>query len=425
MLIIFQVVLILFFLVFFLVACQDMKRGVDAVLFFLPAYLVRFSLGGIPTTVLEVMIYLLLAAGFVRKDRGHFSGAKRMLQADKFLAGGLILLLGGALLSTLCSDDLRTSLGALKGWFFDPFLFFLAYLSVVCSEEEMRATLRALAYSCGAVALLALSYALAGEFTFDGRLRAFYESPNYLAMQLAPGFLVAAHCFLSERVSGARRRWGALLLLTGSALFWTRSYGALLGVLAGLGAYLFSWYRQQGSGLSSARRCRWLLIVALGVIVFGCLSYQKYEQILHSSQRSSLHSRLMIWDASRLMLEDSPLVGIGPGTFQANYLAYQGRFATPYLEWAVTQPHNTMLAFYLQTGFLGLLGFGLLLLWLLRRARPRPALLLLLAYFLVHGAVDTLYWKNDLSILFFLLLGLAFASEKRQPRMTETPPGAV
>lgn len=411
---VFQIILFLFFLAFFFLARKNLRRGIELVIFCLPAYLVRFTLCGIPSTALEIMIYLLLGAGLMRgKDKINFQSVRNIFSGDRLLFGGLALLYLGAVLSTLGSSDLRASAGILKGWFFDPFLFFLVYVGAVRTEKEALFTLRSLVFSGFAVALVALSYALCGEFTFDGRLRAFYESPNYLAMQLAPGFLLAAHFFTREKNSLRRRTFAAALLCMGSALLLTRSYGALLGVAVALGAYFIQAYQAKKILFDKTSRKKVFALVLLGACAFGMLSAGKYGQIVNSNGRSSFHSRLMIWSSARAMLADHPFLGIGPGTFQKTYLAYQSRFATPYLEWAVAEPHNTFLAFYLGAGLFGLLGFLLLLGWLFRRSRRDAAVFLFLIYFLVHGLVDTLYWKNDLAVLFFLVLGAAYAGKKK------------
>ena len=56
------------------------------------------------------------------------------------------------------------------------------------------------------------------------------------------------------------------------------------------------------------------------------------------------------------MIEKNPLFGIGPGNFQNKYLEYQ-KYFPPYLEWSAPQPHNIFLAFWLESGLLGLAGF--------------------------------------------------------------------
>lgn len=121
----------------------------------------------------------------------------------------------------------------------------------------------------------------------------------------------------------------------------------------------------------------------------------------------------MVWQSAILIIKDNPIFGIGPGMFQEYYLNYQ-RYFSPYLEWAVPQPHNLFLAFWLQTGIIGMAGFLFLIFWffghgftlILRRIHADIvlALMSIMVYTLIHGLLDTTYWKNDLSVIFWLII---------------------
>lgn len=133
-----------------------------------------------------------------------------------------------------------------------------------------------------------------------------------------------------------------------------------------------------------------------------------------TSVRSSWQSRLAIWQAAWLIGKDHPIFGIGAGMFQEYYLRYQKYFSVPYLEWAVPQPHNLFLAFWLQAGLLGLFGFVWLLVIFFRQAislikkrnQLAMAMGLVVLYTLLHGLVDTTYFKNDLAVVFWLMAAL-------------------
>jgi len=443
---IFQIILTVFFLVFARLCAKDAKNGIYAVLFLLPLYLVRFSLRGIPTTALEIMIYILFIS-WALKNKKHlniFESARKFYRSDKILAAGTGLLFLGAILSMFHSSDLRASLGILKGWFADPFLFFIIFTSEIKTRKQIVGAIWSFVLSGFAVALIAVGYALNNIFTFDGRLRAFYESPNYLAMYLAPAFLFAVYLFtlkksgdifssfrtdrrnsssvsklnkvgsvslkgLFEVLRNDERAQVVILFSFVIVIFLTKSYGAVLGIMAALFFFFLKKYKNGNRRLPQKNQKALLILAAIVLVSFSFLTFQKYEQIVNSNERSSLHSRLMIWEASKEMLKDSPVFGIGPGTFQENYLNYQSRFSTPYLEWAVAEPHNTLLAFYLQSGVIGLSGLIIILLWLVKRARTGDIIFLFLVYFLVHGLVDTLYWKNDLAMIFWVAIGLARA----------------
>jgi len=129
----------------------------------------------------------------------------------------------------------------------------------------------------------------------------------------------------------------------------------------------------------------------------------------------------MVWSAAGKILADNWLLGIGPGMFQQYYLEYQKYFPVPYLEWAVPQPHNLFLAFWLQAGILGLIGFIWLIINFFRRLfnffinQKSPLALSLMAimvYILAHGLLDTTYWKNDLSLIFWTIIASGYIADR-------------
>ncbi len=509
--------LITFFFIFALICAKNIRYGIYAVIFLMPLYLIRFSIFGIPTTVLEIMIYILfltlvlnsilLRRSSLLRDSGEFRvcscreqaclfsterlqrGVNYFKKNNSILLIGIILLFLGLILSILHSSDLRTSLGICKGWFFDPFLFFIVFMSVIKKTEHIKLSLASWVLSGIAVSLISIIYLLNNELTFDGRLRAFYISPNYLAMYLAPVFLIVLFFLLRDLHAWSVKRSGAefdlkkhLILFSGRTplslrstlqsvklkhikyqalnvvvliiilipLFFTHSYGAFLGIFA---VVIWLFYRKYKvyiskqylsfpqSHLSFPRRRESTatindrlrggrkikkqsskILVLIILIAFVSITAIKFNQVANSENRSSLHSRLMIWNASMEIIKDNPIFGIGPGTFQEVYLSYSEKFDEPYLEWAVAQPHNTFLAFYLQTGLIGLIGFVLILFWFFRLGLKRKnnniqysifnILISLMIYILVHGLVDTIYWKNDLSLMFWLVVGLLLTSSQ-------------
>lgn len=445
-----QIVSILFFFAFARLSFRDIKNGIYAAIFLLPIYLVRFSIFGIPTTGLEIMIYILFALWFLqnKKQFNISESITKFYQSEKLLAVGVTLLFLGVTLSTWHSVDLRMSLGVLKGWFVDPFLFFIIFTSEIKNQKQTVNVLLSFILSGFVVAVIGMGYALNNIFTFDGRLRAFYESPNYLAMYLSPVFLFAVYLFVFERdaflsfradvrnpyttqkvnnvysgvmkgffialcsIQNDKRVQSVILLSLAVVILLTKSYGAVLGIAAALFCFLLKKYRDKNAKIFSDNKKSLTILAVVALTIFSLLSIQKYEQLVNAGERSSLASRFMIWNTSLEMLKDGPVFGIGPGTFQKVYLDYQSRFSVPYLEWAVPEPHNTFLAFYLQSGLIGFVGFILVIFWLLKKARTSDIVFIFLVYFLIHGLVDALYWKNDLAMVFWLLVGIGFSARK-------------
>jgi O-antigen ligase len=139
-------------------------------------------------------------------------------------------------------------------------------------------------------------------------------------------------------------------------------------------------------------------------------------------ERSSLASRITIWNVSLRMIQNHPLVGIGAGNFQDIYLDYQA-FFPPYLEWAVPEPHNLFLAFWLESGLFGLIGFSLISIFLFSTIQSpknqRDSLASLLWMYsvslLIQGLFDTPFWSLPLAYSFWFVLFLALILTTTSP----------
>lgn len=437
------------------------------VVFASPLYLLRFELGGFSTNVLEIMIVGFVLIWLIYGSLfGKVSGTLKSKVPDT-LFFPIALVLAGALSSSLASLDPKTSFGILKSWFVLPALFGWAAAGLIKSREDIKRILYSLAGSGLAVSLISLGYLFSHKLTFDGRLSAFYLSPNHLAMYLAPAFLVSLVLGIFANGNKEKIFFYAASVIMGIALYFTFSYAAWLGVLGGVafviatrGSYSSfskggapqlrgggfkslppsedSLYERENKSITErifaciagffyssivlsegklghlrrlacpAGRLGFLAMTIFVGVLLLLGNAQKFQNLL-AFDRSSLESRLMIWRSAGMILKDHWLLGIGPGNFQAQYLDYQ-KYFPPYLEWAVPQPHNLFLAFWLQTGLFGLIGFVwlcILLLKILWQNKKEPvalALLAVLIYILIHGLSDTPLWKNDLALLFAAII---------------------
>jgi len=384
--------------------------GIYAVVFCLPLYLVRFKVFGIPTTVLEILIYVLFVFWLIKGFR--FGELKKLLITNYSLLVAIILILIGVSLAAIFSSDLRTSAGIWKAWFVDPILFFIVLISVVKNSEQVKKVLYSLFFSGTAVSIIVLVYLILGKLDPVGRLQAFYTSPNYLAMYLAPALIIGLGLLFFKNpkypfCSVARGRpynppiifknndsplksqkqylgflSGIILLFV--ILFFAHSYGAWLGIVAAIGFGLFIYL------FKLKRKSAWVILI-LALILILSLGYFALTQ-----RQASFDARLIIWQKAWEVFMAHPILGIGPGTF-GNYL----------------QPHNIFLAFLLQTGIIGFIGFLLLLIQFFRMGiRNRESgiiniiLVSIMVYILIHGLTDTTYWKNDLAVVFWLIVGL-------------------
>jgi len=363
------------------------------IVFSLPLYLIHFKIFWIPITVLELMIYILFI----------FWLSYFIIKKEKFVNSNLyfpiFLIFLGATISTLFSSNIQISAGIWKAWFVAPMLFFIVLINIIKTERQIRNIIISVVLSGFFVALIALLYWYRGNLTYDNRLQAFYNSPNYLAMFLSPILILSSYLFfvLKNKIAKMLLIIHCLLLIT--ILYLTYSYGAWFGLIGSTFLLL----------MFSRIKKRYFLLFFLIIIL--CISFQvssyKFQGFLDLSY-PSLKSRLIIWQSSWEIIKDHSLIGIGPSMFQKYYLEEQVNFE-PYLEWAVPQPHNVFLAFWLQTGLIGLIGFIWLIFLLFINYKSKilnSVILCVIISIIIHGLIDTTYWKNDLSVFFWLITAL-------------------
>lgn len=345
---------------------------------------------------------------------------------DKIVLIGIGLFFFGGVLSFFGNPFSYTGLGMLKSWFLFPIIFGYLLWSEIREDAKRERVLWLWFLVLMGVVLRSLSFFATGEMTYDGRLSGDFTSPNFLAFFLAPGIFLSLSFLLTateEQKRGKILFLGTCLTLFFFVLFLTHSYGVWMGVIVALLSFFF------GRAFANGIKKEWRI---LGLIFFAALSLfvfdqgsEKWQALIHEEERSSLSSRMMIWQATLKIAIDHPLLGIGVGRFQEMYLAYQVYFP-PYLEWAVPEPHNIFLAVFLATGIVGLIGFLIFfsrMIFLLtqrtfvfgetKKQQGAVLMLSLWVLFLCYGLFDTPYFKNDLAYLFFLMVALSLSVKLR------------
>ena len=151
---------------------------------------------------------------------------------------------------------------------------------------------------------------------------------------------------------------------------------------------------------------------SLTALVVVALQYPPIRESL----QGAFHSRLGIWEAAYEMLSRSPLWGIGAGMFQTAFIVKKHFVLYPVPVEVALHPHNIFLATWLYGGLLGFVGFlGIIFATgidlykkLTKKVGSDPtfygALAISFVIILVHGMVDTTYWKNDLAFMWWILI---------------------
>lgn len=374
----------------------------------LPTYLVRWSVGPVPTTLLEVLIWV--TAVMWAWSRPSFERLRE--HKGLLIASGLFLVAGTV--SLIVAPELRAAAGLWRAYIVEPMLVGLMVATSATPQTVMR-MVAAAAVSVGLMSVYTIVqyFWLPDGVTLWGttigeipnaywraqatrRATAFFEYPNAVALFVAPFIPLFA----------VQRAWWyrAVAVLACVAVVLSQSLGAVLGVGAAVFVWMV-WYH------------RWTRIVAivgavaLMLVVWLVPPQQLATENLYAQKSWSGRVRTSMWAETVEQLTHTPSVAVlgnGLGGYQEAVKPFHR------LNWAeiYLYPHNIVLNFWTEMGALGVVAFALLIGCVVRLAYRvrRPVALGIIGsaiVIVVHGMVDVPYLKNDLAVAWWMLVGMA------------------
>lgn len=303
-------------------------------------------------------------------------------------------------------------------WFLLPILTsFIISIYLKEKKENVFFIKKSLLFIFVLVNLIALFYWINNNLTYDHRLKAFYLSPNYLAMFITSLFFII-FSFIFE-IENKKKKIFLFLTITISLiiLFKTNSLINLFLVLFGLNLFFASFFKRRFIFIT-------ILFFTFIILFFSAKSKIPSWEIL--TQKNSIQSRIVIYVVTLNSIRSNLFFGKKIGYFQDEYLSQQ-KFYLPYPEWAVPTPHNFFLMNLFSAGLFFATLFYLICFYYIFiifknfvREKDKNKQKILFLYFLnififlLQGVFDTPYWKNDLSLLFWMNLFLIFYLTKNK-----------
>ena len=384
--------------------------GLYIILATIPAFLLRTQIFFIPTTWLELAIYAVVLISIIKHIQNNTLEAHfyYILHKAKPYIIPITILILSVLVSVLISKNQTSALGILKAWFFNPLLFGIIFLDACQTENNRTAFIFFLSVSAWPIIIYGLiEYILGINMIIPGRLDSFFNSPNYTAMYLAPMMILIAGWIIKKKRGIAVVYFSVWLVFSLTVVFLTKSFGGWFGLLGGI--LFLAFFLSKITLKKTAIFGFCLIIAALLMFWFHQKSSTHYNPFW---QANSLKTRREVWSNSLKMLGQNPILGIGLADFETDYYNFimrQPKSERP-IENKVPQPHNIFLSFWLETGLIGLAAFLWIILIFFQQAFKSPNALPISAAMtalLLHGLVDTPYFKNDLSLLFWFLLTIS------------------
>jgi O-antigen ligase len=423
------------------VALAQPSLWVAVLLFGLPFYFSQTLpvLPGRATNLIELGLLGGLVVIWLHRRLVAEPGSRLRLPAPldrwaRALGWTLAALVTWALVAAVASEYPAPALREWRTVFLASGLFALLLMGVLAGGAPGTRTLLVIGWLAGAtmVASVGLWHFAGGTSVIQAegvqRIRAFYGSPNNLALYLERTLMVALAYGLLLPWGRARVLAGIAALIQGVALLLTFSKGSLLlGLPAGLATLWLGGLvalRVQGA----SRRALWWLAAAAGmglVLLLPFLGTERFQRLLDFSQGTGLF-RLLLWRSALQMALDHPLLGVGPDNF---LYVFRSGYLLPaaWQEPNLNHPHNWLLDWWTRLGLPGLaLGAaffvtGCGLIWgRLRRTPAGPpqttalwlGLLAATVAALVHGLIDLSYAAPDLMLVWVLMFYLAAAPVK-------------
>lgn len=407
-----------------------MSYLISLILLLLPTYLIRFSIFGIPTTVLEILIYVIFLYGLFQAKKIGFRPV-----TFKIILPILLLVLA-LIISIIIAPDKRMALGEFKGFFVDPMLVFWLVWQFV-EKDDIGKILAGLIASGTFVAIYTIVEKILGQTTADGRvIGIFGYSPNYVALYLAPvavllfGLQLTVHRPLLKNKLIRLTVNGLLLTVILAAMYFSGSRGGFLAVAAGIGIFVIihNW-------LWIKKRLSAKIIITVLILMALYTSWIFFRPDFSVSPESggriatSNNLRFTIWQTTLELASKQPIFGVGLGNFQNAFggLTQNRANFSEYITPLAATPHNIFLMFYLETGLLGLFSFFWLLVIFYRQALKNIVtnstaviLVAVMSSILIYGLVEASIWKNDLSIIFWTIFGLAWTRENANLKMQKS-----
>lgn len=375
----------------------------------LPSFLLRAKVFDVPFTFLEVMILLLFVICLFKKQIDF----KKIYR--NYFFWPIVAILFFATVSLFVSPKIISGAGIWKAYFIEPILFWAIIVSLLRTKKQLERLFWALGISVLYLGALAIGQKFTGWgvpqafMRVDGsvdRVVSILKYPNALGLYIGPIIVL----FLGWLIAGIKNYYSVILkisvIVVGFiAIILAQSEAAVGAVVIACFILLILYKKTRISFLilGTVAVMTVLLLPEVREFVLTKFFLQDYSGMI----------RRIMWKETWKMLQYRWLFGAGLSGYQ--YYIYPYHLDTfeiyPY-------PHQIIFNFWSELGLGGLIAF----IWLfikyfwknITAIFKNPGVKIMAITYIciglqiiIHGLVDAPYFKNDLAVLFWIIIASA------------------
>ena len=258
----------------------------------------------------------------------------------------------------------------------------------------------------------------------DTRVYSYLGNPNLLGGFLLPAIALSiAAIFIWQ---GWIQKTLAVIMagVNSACLYFTDSRGAWLAMVVLVGVLLllfYFWWREYLPRFWQVWLLPFVFGTLAGLFIAAFITFEplriRLMSIFAGREDSSNNFRINVWEACYQIIDDYPLIGIGPGNDAFNQI--YPRYMNP--RYPALSAYSVYLEHLVEMGYLGFgcflwlitvtLNHGIRQLVRLRQSRNKQGIYLIAAIaatasLAFHGLVDTVWYRPQINIVWWLMLAI-------------------
>ena len=419
--------ILLFSILFFIFSWRNFELSLYSVFLLLPTYRIQFNIFNLPFKLLSLIIWIVVLVFFIKnikKIPNIFKDFKTKIKSPNIFSPfrlPIILILISSYIAIFFSSKTVKAFGIFKSYFLESLFLFVILVFTIRTKSQFKKIIYSLGILSILIFFLGLYQKLTGDFVYNttniiesSRITTFFGYPNANGLILLPIFFLTLLNLFEDKKIYLKIFNILVLVLSVITIFWAKSESAIVAIIAGILISISFKLFNNKKFFIFVSSC--VIIVAF-IFPFtirapykidepGTKVYSVQEKLLLKDLSGQV--RRQMWKETIDFIKDNPITGAGLVSYQDKVASYH-KFN--YIE-IFLYPHNIFLNFWVTLGLLGVISFFWLIIAVFRvciksyfnSSKEQIFILLTMLVTIIQGIVEVPYFKNDLSIIWWLII---------------------